>query len=74
VTLGLLVAGTLLGAYLGAQTMRPAPDPVATSPRDPAAARLAEKRIPIVAIMAHGGLALVILLCVLLVALGVGAP
>jgi len=72
VTLGLLVAGALLGAFLGLQTMRPAPDPVAVSPRDPAAARLAEKRIPPIAILAHGGLALLILLCVLLAALGVG--
>jgi hypothetical protein len=72
VTLALLVLGTLIGAYLGAETMRPAPDPVAASPHDPGAARLAEKRIPILAIAAHGGLALLIDLCVLLVALGVG--
>lgn len=72
VTLGLLAAGSLLGAYLGLETMRPAPDPVAASPGDPAAARLAEKRIPLLAILLHGGLAGLILLCVLLVALGVG--
>jgi hypothetical protein len=72
VTFGLLAAGGLLGAFMGLQTMRPAPDPVEVSPNDPAAARLAEKRIPLLAILMHGGLAGLILLCVLLVALGVG--
>ena len=72
VTFGLLVVGSLLGAYLGLRTLEPAPDPVVASPGDPAAARLAEKRIPLIAILAHGGLALLILLCVLLAALGVG--
>lgn len=71
VTLGILAFGTAMGAYMGLKTHAPAPDPVAVSPADPAAARIAEKRIPAVALAAHGGLALGLLLCVLLVALGV---
>jgi hypothetical protein len=72
VALATLGLGALLGGYMGIQTRRPAPDPVAVSPHDPAAARYAEKRIPQPAALAHGALATVILVCVLLVALGVG--
>ena len=71
VPLGTLLVGAALGAFMGVRTRQPAPDPVEVSPHDPAAARLAEKRIPHVAILAHGGLALLIIVCVLLVALGV---
>jgi hypothetical protein len=71
-TLVSLVLGTAVGAFLGHRTLAPAPDPVSVSPGDPAAARYAEKRIPLLALAAHGGLALLILLLVLLVCLGVG--
>jgi hypothetical protein len=71
VALGILVVGSALGGYMGALTHAPAPDPVEANPADPAAARLAEKRIPSVAMLAHGGLALVLMISVLLVALGV---
>jgi manganese efflux pump family protein len=72
VTFGLLACGGLLGAVLGLLTVRPAPDPLEVSPHDPGAAQLAEKRIPDLAIALHGTLAVLILVCVLLVALGVG--
>lgn len=70
VMLGILLVGGSIGSVLGIKTLRKAPDPVAVSPADPAEARLAEKRIPLPAIAAHGLVALTLIVCVLVVALG----
>lgn len=66
-----LLLGAAIGAFMGLRTLQPAPEPYDVSPDDPAAGRLAEKRIPLIAILGHGGLALLIILLALLAALGV---
>lgn len=69
--------GVLLGTVMGLRTVTKPPvvdvpqNPVPRTPPDPADVRVAEKQIPGVALLGHGGLGVTLLLLTLLIALDV---